>query len=421
MSKDGAERAGAPTEVYHVAADLSIGHSMTSAITGETRTFAELRDLVVQWRRHLHQHPELSFNEEETAQFVHDTLDGFGGLAITRPTATSVMARLVTGRPGPVLAIRADMDALAITEETGLPFASANHGVMHACGHDGHTAMLLGAVKQLLTMRESLSGEIRFFFQHAEEIHPGGAEEMVQRGVMDGVQRVIGAHLWASLEVGKVGVTEGAAMAAPDTFWITVRGKGGHAAIPQQTVDPIAIGAQVVTNLQQIVSRVMDPIDSVVLSITQFHAGTTHNVIPEVVEMNGTVRSFDPELRTRVPQLMERIIRGISEAHGATYEFTYERGYRPVINDVAVTRDMAAVVEAVCGPGVLVTLPPTMGGEDFSAFLQRAPGSFYFIGAGNAPSGIVHPHHHPRFDIDERALGTGVKIFVEAARRYCAR
>lgn len=381
----------------------------------------ELRDLVVQWRRHLHQHPELSFHEEETAQFVHDTLESFGGLELSRPTATSVMARLVTGRPGPVLGMRADMDALAITEATGLPFASANRGVMHACGHDGHTATMLGAVRTILALREELSGEIRFFFQHAEEIYPGGAEEMVQRGVMDGVTRVIGAHLWASLEVGKVGVVEGAAMAAPDTFWITVRGKGGHAAIPQQTVDPIVIGAQVVTNLQQIVSRVLDPIDSAVLSVTQFHAGTTHNVIPEVVEMNGTVRSFDPALRTQIPQLMERIIKGVTEAHGATYEFTYERGYRPVINDADVTREMGEIVEAVCGPDVLVTLRPTMGGEDFSAFLQKAPGSFFFIGAGNVEQGIVHPHHHPRFDIDERALDTGVRIFVEAARRFCAR
>lgn len=389
---------------------------MTSAIPASVS--AELRDQVVQWRRHLHQHPELSFNEEETAQFVHDTLSSFGGLEITRPTATSVLARLVTGRPGPVLAMRADMDALPITEETELPFASANRGVMHACGHDGHTATLLGAAKQLLAMRDRLVGEIRFIFQHAEEVYPGGAEEMVQRGVMEGVTRVIGAHLWASLETGKVSVLEGAAMAAPDTFWITVRGRGGHGAIPQQTVDPIAVAAQVVSNLQHVVSRGVDPLESAVLSITQFHAGTTHNVIPEVAELNGTVRSFDAELRTRIPQLMERIIRGVTEAHGASYEFTYERGYRPVINDVTVTRELADVVEAACGPDVLVPMRPTMGGEDFSAFLQKAPGSFFFIGAGNAERGIVHPHHHPRFDIDERALETGVKIFVEAARRF---
>jgi amidohydrolase len=379
-----------------------------------------LRDHVIAWRRHLHQHPELSFNEERTAQFVHDTLAGFGGLEISRPTATSVVARLVTGRAGPVLAMRADMDALAITEETGLAFASVNRGVMHACGHDGHTAMLLGAVRGLLAVRDTLRGEIRFIFQHAEEISPGGAEEMVRLGVMDGVQRIIGAHLWASLEVGQVGLIEGAAMAAPDTFWITIRGKGGHAAIPQQTVDPIAVGAQVVTNLQQVVSRAVDPLDSIVVSVTQFHAGTTHNVIPDVAEMHGTVRSFDAKLRESVPQLMERIIRGVTEAHGATYAFTYERGYRPVINDVEVTREMAQVVEAACGRDVLVTLRPTMGGEDFSAFLEKAPGTFYFIGAGNVGKGIVYPHHHARFDIDEGALETGVRIFVEAGRRFNA-
>ena len=392
---------------------------MTKAIPDSD--LQDLRTLVVQWRRHLHQHPELSFNEEETARFVHETLESLGGLEVTRPTGTSVMARLLTGRPGPVLAMRADMDALAITEETGLPFASVNRGVMHACGHDGHTATLLGAVRQLVAQRESLVGEIRFFFQHAEEIHPGGAEELVQRGVMDGVTRVIGAHLWASLEIGRVGVIEGAAMAAPDTFWITVRGRGGHAAIPQETVDPIAVAAQVVTNLQHVVARGVDPLDPAVLSVTQFHAGTAHNVIPEVAELTGTVRTLDAGLRTEIPQRMERIIRGVTEAHGATYEFTYERGYRPVVNDVTVTRELAEVVEAACGPDVLVTLRPTMGGEDFSAYLQKAPGSFFFIGAGNADRGIVHPHHHPRFDIDERALETGVKIFVEAARRFNGR
>jgi metal-dependent amidase/aminoacylase/carboxypeptidase family protein len=232
---------------------------MTSTIPGSVS--AGLREQVVQWRRHLHRKPELSLNEDKTAQFVHDTLAGFGGLGISRPAATSIMVRLVTGRAGPVPGIRADMDALPITEETGLPFASRNAGVMHACGHDGHTAVLLGAVRALLGMRDALWGEIRFFFQHAEEILPGGAEEMVQRGVMD--------------------------------------------------------GAQVVTNLHQIVSRNVPPVDAVVLSVTQFHAGTAHNVIPGSAELNGTVRTLDPDLRTRMPQLMERVIRGVTEAHGA--------------------------------------------------------------------------------------------------------
>ncbi|MCE9602567.1 MAG: amidohydrolase [Gemmatimonadetes bacterium] len=383
-------------------------------------TLAETIKSVIAWRRHLHANPELSFNEVETSRFVEETLQAIGGLEIRKPTATSVVARLVTGRPGPVLAMRADMDALPITEATGLPFGSTNAGVMHACGHDGHTAMLLGAARELVARRDRLHGEIRFLFQHAEETFPGGAEEMISRGVMDGVTRVIGAHLWAELPVGQVGVPSGAVTAAPDTFWITIRGKGGHAAIPQQTVDPIAIGAQVVTNLQHLVARGVDPLDSAVVSVTQFHAGTAHNVIPETAELNGTVRTLDAAVRTGIAARMERVIRGVTEAHGATYEFTYERGYRPVVNDPAVTAEMVQVVADVCGAAAVAAMRPVMVGEDFSAFQQKAPGTFFFVGAARPVDGEVHPHHHPKFDVDERALETGVRIFVEAATRYCA-
>jgi amidohydrolase len=383
-------------------------------------TLAETIKSVIAWRRHLHANPELSFNEVETSRFVEDTLKAIGGLEIRKPTATSVVARLLTGRPGPVLAMRADMDALPITEATGLPFASTNAGVMHACGHDGHTAMLLGAARELVARRDLLDGEIRFIFQHAEETFPGGAEEMISRGVMDGVTRVIGAHLWAELPAGRVGVPSGAVTAAPDTFWITIRGKGGHAAIPQQTVDPIAIGAQVVTNLQHLVARGVDPLDSAVVSVTQFHAGTAHNVIPETAELNGTVRTLDAAVRTGIAARMERVIRGVTDAHGATYEFTYERGYRPVVNDPAVTADMVRVVTDLCGASALAAMRPVMVGEDFSAFQQKAPGTFFFVGAARPVDGDVHPHHHPKFDVDERALETGVRIFVEAATRYCA-
>lgn len=383
-------------------------------------TLDETIQHVIAWRRHLHANPELSFNEVETSRFVEGTLAAIGGLEIRKPTATSVVARLLTGRPGPVLAMRADMDALPITESTGLPFASTNAGVMHACGHDGHTAMLLGAARELVARRDELRGEIRFIFQHAEETFPGGAEEMISRGVMDGVTRVIGAHLWAELPVGQVGVPSGAVTAAPDTFWITIRGKGGHAAIPQQTVDPIAIGAQVVTNLQHLVARGVDPLDSAVVSVTQFHAGTTHNVIPGTAELNGTVRTLDATVRTGIAARMERVIRGVTDAHGATYEFTYERGYRPVVNDPVVTAELMQVVGDVCGAGALAAMRPVMVGEDFSAFQQKAPGTFFFVGAARPVDGEVHPHHHPKFDVDERALETGVRIFIEAATRYCA-
>ncbi|MBE5397589.1 MULTISPECIES: M20 family metallopeptidase [Brevibacillus] len=377
----------------------------------------QLKEQVIAWRRYLHQNPELSFHEEKTAQFVYDTLVSFGSLDVTRPTKTSVMARLIGSQPGRVLAMRADMDALPITEENTFAFVSTNPGVMHACGHDGHTAMLLGTAKILSGMKDRIKGEVRFLFQHAEELFPGGAEEMVQAGVMDGVDMVIGTHLWAPMEFGKVGICPGPMMAAPDTFYITITGKGGHAALPHQTVDSIAIAAQVVTNLQHIVSRNTDPLDNLVISVTQFIGGTTHNVIPGSVSICGTVRSFDQKLRDSVPALMERVVKGITEAHGATYEFKYEYGYRPVINDEEVTRLMESIVTETLGEEWIDHMKPNMGGEDFSAFQQKAPGCFFYVGAGNQQKGIVYPHHHPRFTVDEDALEVGVKIFVNAAHK----
>ena len=372
---------------------------------------------MVAWRRHLHRNPEVSFHEEETARFVRETLETFDGLEISRPTENSVVARLFGDGPGRTIAIRADIDALPITEENDFEFASANPGAMHACGHDGHTAMLLGAAKILSGVRESIDGEVRFVFQHAEELSPGGAEELVERGVMDGVDAVVGIHLWSQMPVGKVGVTHGPMMAAPDIFRVTVRGKGGHAAFPHQVVDSIAVGAQVVTNLQHVVSRETDPIDNVVLSVARFQGGTTHNVIPGAVEMEGTVRTLDPEIRERMPETMERVIKGITEAHGADYEFSYERGYKPVINDEGLTREIEETAREVVGEANVEIMPPSMGGEDFSAYGQRAPSAFYLVGAGNEGRGITAPHHHPRFDIDEDALAIGIKMHLAAALR----
>ena len=386
-----------------------------------TATFDDLvedvLEEVVGWRRHLHHNPEVSYHEEETSRFVYETLQSFGGLELSRPTKTSVMARLVGESPGRTLAIRADMDALPIKEENDFEFASRNPGAMHACGHDGHTAMLLGTAKILSGMRDRIRGELRFLFQHAEELSTGAAEEMVEAGVMDGVDVVIGTHLWSQLEVGRIGVTYGPMMAAPDIFEITIKGKGGHAAMPHQVVDSIAVGAQVVTNLQHVVSRQTDPVDDVVVSVSKFSGGSTHNVIPGTVEMVGTIRTLDPEVRKSVPELMERTIKGVTEAHGAGYEFRYKPGYRPVINDQEITRVIEETVKDVFGEDTLEIMRPNMGGEDFSAYQQRAPGAFFYVGAGNEAKGIVHPHHHPRFTIDEDALGYGVKTFVNAAFR----
>lgn len=374
----------------------------------------ELGEEMVGWRRHLHRNPELSFQEQETSRFVHETLDSFGGLEVSRPTPTSVMARLTGTRPGPILALRADIDALPITEENNYEFASQRPGVMHACGHDGHTAMLLASAKILAGAKDQLRGEIRFLFQHAEEHPPGGAEEMVQEGVMDGVDAVLGLHLWSHLPVGKIGINYGPMMASPDTFKITVGGAGGHAAMPHLATDAIAVGSQIVSNLQHVVSRNIDPLDSAVLSVTKFSAGTTHNVLPETAEIIGTVRTFDPGVRERVPELMERVVGGIAWAHGASHEFEYQYGYRPVVNDEGLTRDIEQTAREVFGEEGVELMRPNMGGEDFSGLQQKAPGCFVLVGAGNEGKGITYPHHHPRFTVDEGALPYGVKLFTNA-------
>lgn len=376
------------------------------------------KDRLIQWRRHFHMYPELSFHEKKTSQFIYDTLQTFPHLEVLHPTKYSVMAKLVGKLPGKTIALRADMDALPIQEENSFEFVSKNEGIMHACGHDGHIAMLLGAAYTLANQHEKIHGEIRFLFQHAEENFPGGAQEMVNAGVMEGVDYIIGAHLWSPLEVGKVGVIYGPAMASPDVFQIKIIGKGGHAGIPHETVDSIMIGTQVVLQLQQIVSRLTNPLDSLVLSVTQFHAGTTHNVIPDCAEIMGTVRSLSHELREKTAERIEKILKNTTEAYDAGYTFTYEYGYRPVINDGYVTEHVEKTALQLFGRERVIQMQPTMAGEDFSAFLQKAPGSFFFIGAGNKEKGIVYPHHHPRFTIDEDALPIGVEVFVTSVLNF---
>ncbi|MDN4593356.1 M20 family metallopeptidase [Polycladomyces subterraneus] len=389
---------------------------MSTTLSGRfSQDVERLREEVIAWRRHLHQYPELSFQEKKTSRFVYETLQTFPGLIVNRPTPTSAMARLIGKQPGRIVALRADMDALPIQEESGVPFSSRNPGVMHACGHDGHTAMLLGVAKIFSQMADRITGELRFLFQHAEEKFPGGARELVRAGVMEGVDAVVGVHLWTPLAVGKVGVAYGPMMAAPDLFRLTIQGKGGHAAAPHQTVDAIAIGAQAVTNLQHLVSRRTDPLDSLVISITEFHAGTEHNIIPDKVEIVGSVRTFDPALREMAPEWIEQVIRGVTSAHGADYELRVERGYHPVINDEMVTRTVEEAVVEALGTNVIERVKPSMGGEDFSAYQQVTPGTFLFIGAGNPDKGAVYPHHHPRFTIDEDALVIGMNALVHGA------
>jgi amidohydrolase len=369
---------------------------------------------VVAWRRHLHRNPEPSYEERETARFIAETLEAIGGLQIERPSDTSVVARLRTGRPGRTLAIRADIDALPIHEESGVEYASQRDGVMHACGHDGHTAMLLGAAAELADRAGELSGEARFLFQPAEELPPGGAVALVAAGALEGVDLVTGCHLWTPLPCGEVAARPGPAMAAADFFTLAITGKGGHAALPHAVTDTVAVAAQVVTNLQHVVARRVDPLASAVVSVSTFHAGDAPNVLPGRAELSGTVRTFDPELRARMPELLEDVARGITSAHGAGYELEYTFGYKPVVNDPAVAELVAGALAGVDG-AALADLEPIMGGDDFSAYQAEVPGCYFFVGAGSEEAGAIWPHHHPRFRIDERALEIGVRAHVQTA------
>ncbi|WP_028783960.1 M20 metallopeptidase family protein [Thalassobacillus devorans] len=367
---------------------------------------------VVEWRRHLHQYPELSFEEVNTSQFVFDKLQSFGGMEIERPTRTSVVARLKGKHPGKVLALRADMDALPIQEETETSFPSTKPGVMHACGHDGHTAMLLGAAKILSSKKDELSGEIIFIFQHAEELRPGGAKELTEKGVVDDADHIVGLHLMSTLQQGKFGITSGPVTSNTDEFDLKLIGKGGHSSQPEHSIDPIAISAQIITNLQHIVSRNVAPADKLVISTTMIHGGTASNVIPDSVKLTGSVRSFSPEVRNKAVHLIEQIIDGVARAHGARYEYDYHYGYSSVVNDEQIIGWVEETISREFGDDYIEYSEPFMGGEDFSAYLDKAPGAFVIVGARNEAQGFDYPHHHPKFGIDERSLEDGLRLLV---------
>ena len=355
-------------------------------------------------RRWLHSHAEISFQEKETTAWLCAQLEKIDGLTISRPTAPGAVATLSTGRPGPVVAFRADIDALAMTEATGLPYASQNPGAMHACGHDGHAAVLLSAARLLAGMRDELRGEARFIFQHAEEVPPGGAAELVAAGAVDGVEEVYGLHFTSSMPTGSFGVRSGVLTSATDRFDITVKGKGGHSAIPQECVDPVVIGAQIVLALQGIISRKLNPCEVAVLSICQVSGGSAYNIIPHTIQLTGSVRTFDQTVRENVKRWIEEIARGIARAQGGDIDFAYSYGYGFVVNDPALTEAAAAVIRETFGPQAVVPIGPQMPGEDFCHFLEKCPGFFVEVGAASPEKGITAPHHNPLYQLDEDAL-----------------
>lgn len=382
-----------------------------------------LQPQLVEWRRHLHQRPELGFQEKLTAAAIATLLDQWGIPHQTGIASTGIVATLTGSQPGPVLALRADMDALPIQEENTVPYCSQHPGLMHACGHDGHVAIALGTARYLVQHPHSFAGTVKIIFQPAEE-GPGGAKPMIEAGVLANppVDAIVGLHLWNNLPVGTIGVRDGALMAAVESFRCTVLGKGGHGAMPHQTVDAIVVGAQIVNALQTVVSRTVNPLDPAVVTIGKFQAGTAQNVIADTAELWGTVRYFNPSLQGALEQQIQQVIAGVCQSQGADYHLDYRRLYPALINDPAITQLVRSVATTVVETPVgVVPDCQTMGGEDMAFFLQAVPGCYFFLGSANPTLELAYPHHHPRFDFDETVLSLGVEIFVRCIEKFCSR
>lgn len=379
---------------------------------------AELQGEVTAWRRHLHRRPEIQFDVHETAAFVRAKLEEFGCDEVVTGIGRTGVVGVIRGRrgSGPSVGLRADMDALPLTEQTGKDYASAVPGRMHACGHDGHVAMLLGAAKYLAETR-NFAGSVVLIFQPAEE-GGGGGREMVRDGLMErfGIERVFGMHNLPGLPVGHFATRPGPIMAATAEFVITVTGKGGHAAMPHNTTDPIVIGAQIVTALQTIASRVADPLEAVVVSVTKFNGGHSHNIIPDRVTLEGTVRTLRKEMNALAEERLRSIAEGVAKAHGARATVSYQANYPVTVNDAAQAEFAAGVAREIVGPSqVTADVAPLMGGEDFSYMLEARPGAFVFI--GNGDSAFLH---NPAYDFNDEAIPYGISYWVRLAEAALA-
>jgi amidohydrolase len=369
-------------------------------------------------RRFFHQYPELSFQEEKTPAKISEYLNHLGIETRTMVGGRGVVGVIQGKHPGKTVAIRADFDALPIQDEKQVPYCSKVPGVMHACGHDAHTALLLSIAKALQTCRDHIKGKIVFIHQFAEEVPPGGALPMIADGCLEGVDAIFGTHLWTPIPVGKIAFRKGPIMAAADNFTAVVKGKGGHGGQPHETVDPIIIASNYLQMLQQIPSRMINPIESAVISVCSFHAGETFNVIPDQAVIKGTVRTFKPEIQNLIIEQMETLLRTLCLAKKADYEFDYKKGYPSVVNHPEETELLAACARKVVGIENVFETEPLMVGEDFSYYLQKVPGTFFLTGAGNPEKSASFPHHHAKFDIDERAMLYAAKVLAAAAIRF---
>jgi amidohydrolase len=378
-----------------------------------------LRQQLIDWRRDFHRHPELGFQEHRSAGVIAERLRALGYQVQTDVAKTGVVGLLEGKQPGPVVMARFDMDALPITEENETDYVSQNPGVMHACGHDGHMAMGLGVATLVARRRDEMQGTLKIVFQPGEE-GINGAEAMVEEGVLEDPRPdvFLATHVWNDKPAGTVDVTPGAVMAAAEKWDCVVQGKGGHGAAPEQTADPIVATAQIVTALQTIVSRNVDPLETAVVSVGSIHGGDAFNVIPPRVELNGTIRTFNPQIREMVLRRMGEIIEGVAEACGAQAELKITPLTPAVINDVGVAQVVRAAAEAVVGSENVTTDERTMGSEDAAFFMREVPGCYFFLGSASPERGLDAPHHNPRFDFDENVLPIGVAIIMRALTHY---
>ena len=377
----------------------------------------DLQEYIVGLRRDLHQIPELGLHLPETAAYVTAELDKIGIPYICSKKDSGIIATIKGGKPGKTICLRADMDALPIKEETGLPFASRHEGFMHACGHDTHITILLGTAKVLAAMKDELTVTVRFLFQPAEEeIANSGATFMKDEPLVKECERLIALHIWSKIPVGTASLRYGPVMSAADTVDVYIEGKGGHGALPHQTIDPIVAGAEFVNALQTVVSREVNPLEPAVLSVTTFQAGTTSNVIPASAHLSGTARTFSPTLREAYPGILRRVARGVGETSRAKIRTEYLFGPPPTINDAACVDTGRRACETVFGKDHVVDWELQMGGEDFAKYDN--PKALLLLGGGFADASRRYPQHSPHYDIDERALLLGVEYFAEYVREW---
>lgn len=381
-------------------------------------TLDSLNEEIISIRRHLHKHPELSFEEVETPKYIAEFHEQLGHEVKTGVGGNGVLAYLKGNHEGPTVALRADFDALPIHEETNLEFQSVNDGVMHACGHDGHTATLLGVAKALNKHKDELHGTVVFIHQHAEELPPGGAKPMIEDGALEGVDVIFGTHLQAQMPLFEINYRTDELQASSDSFEVTIFGKGGHGAMPQDTKDSILIASQLVDNFQQIVSRRVNPLQSAVLSVCSFEAIGPYNVIANTAKIKGTVRTLNEETRELMEQEMQRVIEGTCHLSGADFEFKYDRGYPVLINHKEETEFVMNIAETVPEVKEIKETEPIMGGEDYSYYLQEVKGTYFFTGAQPEGAENPYPHHHPKFDIDEKSLVVAAKILAKSTMEY---